>query len=200
LYIRYTDKLFLLNQISYDSLERGISAAIPFEGWRIQKKVPGILRSVCDFFLAHGSLELLLNNLNGSEELVKLVSTEVFYMGRSSIMKFKARTFALLIVKGFEEIQRRFWNSGSLLPITSGANRLMYFIGPLKFQKGEKLSGENKLQYFNRFYNFLFPNASWKVFSAFDMHKKGTDSELYECQKVISGCLNCPIAKFCLSQ
>ena len=196
LYARHSDDLFFCNQITFGSLKSSIEYFIP-GGWILGQKVPGILRSVGDFFLVHGDLGSLIQRLKSSEELVKLLSREIFFMGKSSIMKFKARNFVWMLALAFTGKGINIWNDSSLLPVSPGANRFMYFVGPLKSRKAIKLTGEEKIDYFNRFYRFLFPEESWKVNSAFNAFKRRMNSRLFECRSVLSGCGNCPLDKYC---
>jgi hypothetical protein len=200
LYEEHSDKIFLLNEITFETLRKSIDAFSPSSLWNIRKRAPGIIRSVCDFFLVHGNLIQLINNLSSSEDMVKLLSDEIFFMGKSSIMKFKSRFFVWMINCAHQENQKEFWDRKSLLPTTSGANRFMYFIGPLKSRDSVKFTMEEKLDYFNRFYKLLFQNESWKVYPAFDAFKKKSSPHTYECQRIMSGCVCCPVNKYCNTQ
>lgn len=200
LYEEHSGKIFLLNEMSFEILKKSIDDFSPPSQWNIKKRVPGIIRSICDFFLVHGNLIQLINGLSSSEDLVKLLSDEIFFMGKSSMMKFKSRFFVWLINCARQGNQNEFWDRKSLLPTTSGANRFMYFIGPLKSRNSVKFTMEEKLDYFNRFYRLLFQKESWKVYSAFDAFKKKSSPHIYECQIILSGCVYCPLDKYCNSR
>jgi hypothetical protein len=195
LYECFGSRLFTLNTVLFDELSAVVDKAVGFE-WPLRTKVPGILRSCADFFTMHGGIRRLINVSRGSEALVDLVSKGIFFMGKSSGMKFKARTFARLAVLADTSLAASFWSETSVLPFSKGANRLIYYIGPLRDGR-KKMAGDLKLDYFNRFYNLLFPGESWRLYEAFDAYQKREKINEFKCQQILSGCNRCVLNRHC---
>ncbi|MBF0433176.1 MAG: hypothetical protein HQK83_17990 [Fibrobacteria bacterium] len=196
-YRAFPEKFFSLASIPYDSLKALLDTIPDLSNWRFYSRTPGILRSVCDFFLKQGNIKPLLLNADSTEQVVSIISNEIFYMGKTSVFKTKARTYLWYCANASADISRNCWNKHSLLPVTAGANRLMYYLGPLKSRKGYSFQEQEKINYFNRFYNYLFPDNSWKSHLPFMAFQNQTGLTGYQCQSLLDGCKNCPLCNDC---
>lgn len=193
----FAEGLFSLNKIPFETLRDFLNNSLYTKNWSLLPKAPGILRSVSDFFLTNGNVLEQASKHQSSESLVNLLSQSIFYMGKHSANKFKARYFIWLLIQANVEIGRLLWNDTSRLPLTIGAGRLLKLIGPLKGNTREFQSPEEKLNYFNRFYCYLFPSDHWRVFAPFDAFLKKTSITTYCCQQMLGGCILCPLHNQC---
>jgi hypothetical protein len=205
----YGPDFFKLNRLSFQDLQDRINLRSDLQDWVLLSKAPGILRSACDFFYKHGKVIPWIYQMGNAESGVQMLAEEVFLMGKTSPFKSKARYFFWLLTQLPEVESSRFWNNRMLMPVTAGHIRLLREFGPLKKKRNSPwTSPEEKLDYCNRFYQFLFPGQSWKVYAPFDGFLKSTGEfisplatvhspKIWRCREVMGGCLNCVLAPEC---
>ena len=101
LYERFGNDIFKLNRLPFEKLQKAVEGG---EG-EDQKRIPAILRSVCDFFYRTGSLNRWLESQKDWEPGVVELSSEIYWMGRYSQLRTKSRYFFLLasFQSGFAE-------------------------------------------------------------------------------------------------
>ncbi len=202
LWREYDADFLRLNKLPFDVLQARIESHPGLENWAIRAQAPGILRSACDFFYKHGRILPWAQSVADGEECVRILSEEVFMMGKTSLFKPKARYFLWLLTQlpGSDPVS--FWGDRTLLPITPGHLRFLREFGPLKGRKRSPwIKPEEKIAYVNRFFRLLAPQAPWTAYAALDAYLKpqGQDSEgkQWECRTRLGGCLQCPLAPLC---
>jgi hypothetical protein len=209
LWIAYGSDFFALNRLPFDTLQNRIQAMTDLEDWVLTTKAPGILRSVCDFIHKHGPILTWVRTSKEVSDPVLVLADEIFFMGKTSDFKSKPRYFLWLLTQLPNAKPEQFWNSQSLVPITSGQIRFMRDFGPLKGKRHSPwVTAKEKLDYCNRFYQMLFPGKSWMVYTALDAYLKATTAspslfekspkeKIWLCRQFLSGCLNCVLASEC---
>ncbi len=205
----YGTDLFKLNRMPFQDLQNKLQDFKGLDDWDLLTKVPGILRSVCDFFYQHGALVPWVHSVGDAEASVQILAEEIFMMGKSSQFKSKPRYFMWLLTQIPGAQPEKFWNDEMKLPITSGHIRLLREFGPLKNKRNSPwITAEEKLSYCNRFYCMLFPGKSWMIYTAMDAYLKATapmvnalasnsQDKMWRCRQVLNGCINCILAPEC---
>lgn len=209
LWMEYSSDLFKLNRLPFDELQGKVNAFAELNDWEFLPKAPGILRSVNDFFYNFGKIIPWVNQIKDAESCVHTLSNEIFMMGKTSLSKSKARNFIWLLTQLPSATPQLFWSKDTILLPTAGHARILQEFGPLKDRKRSPWkTPEQKRNYFNRFYQLLFPNESWKIYTAFDLYLKPEESfliqdksvpttKVWQCKIVLQGCLNCVLAPNC---
>lgn len=198
----YGTDFLRLNKLGFEGLQASIEGDRGLGNWAIRKQAPGILRSVCDFFFRHGSPVAWVRGVADGEECVRILCEEIFLMGKTSLFKSKARYFVWLLTQLPDAHPQSFWTEGTLLPITTGHMRFLREFGPLQERKSVPWRGpEEKLDYLNRFFRLLSPQAPWSVYLPLDAYLKALDPKQtpprWECRDALGGCLQCPLAPLC---
>jgi hypothetical protein len=207
----YGNDFFRLGKLPFDELQARLQARKELARWDILPKVPGVLRSVSDFFSRHGRLLPWLESLGDGEACVDALCEEIFLMGKTSAFKSKPRYFLWLMTQLPGADASRFWTPSTLLPITPGHLRFLREFGPLKGRKRSPwVTPEEKLAYCNRFFRMLFPESPWQVYAALDAYLKPsadattatvavTDAaeKKWQCRDILGGCLQCVLAPQC---
>jgi hypothetical protein len=208
LWREYGPEFLRLNKLPFEALQARIDAEPGLQNWSIRKQSPGILRSACDFFHAHGRLLPWARSIGNGEECVRILCDEIFMMGKTSAFKSKPRYFLWLLTQLPGTEPEGFWGRNMLLPITPGHLRFVREFGPLHGKKRSPwTTPEEKLDYVNRFFRLLAPGAPWSVYSALDAYlkpgaianalKADASEKVWECRRILGGCLQCPMAALC---
>ena len=198
----YDTDFLRLNKLPFESLQTKIESHPGLDFWAIRQQAPGILRSACDFFYKHGRLLPWARSVGDGEECVRILSEEIFLMGKTSLFKSKARFFLWLLTQLPDAGPETFWGPHTLLPITPGHLRFLREFGPLHGRKRSPwIKPEEKIAYVNRFFRMLAPQAPWSVYAALDAYLKprpgAGDDRQWECRTLLGGCLQCPMAPLC---
>lgn len=213
LWKEYDRDLFRLNKLPFGDLQARLQRLTDLADWEIWPKVPGILRSACDFCFQHGRLLPWAQAQADGEACVRILSEEIFLMGKTSPLKSKPRYFLWLLTQLPGAEPERFWTSNTLLPITRGHLRFLREFGPLKGRKTSPWeTPEQKIAYCNRFFRMLAPEHPWTVYTALDAYLRSSGfsaldrvSALPEsapekkwlCRELLGGCLQCSMAPHC---
>ena len=208
LWMEYHTDIFKLNRLPFQNLQEKIASEKRFQKWEILDKTPGILRSVCDFFYAKGPILPWIQSQNDADLSAKILSEEIFLMGKTSSQKFKPRYFLWLITQLPNAKPELFWNSTTQIMITPAQIRFLREFGPLKNKpKMPWVNSLEKSDYCNRFYNFLFPARSWMVYAALNAYLNPLSinrsplllsiEKKFQCRELLGGCLNCSMVPFC---
>src|SRR5690606_30307838 len=83
LWKEYDTDFFRLNKLPFGELQARIARLTDLEGWELWTKVPGILRSACDFFFRHGKLVPWAHGQADGEACVRIMAEEIFLMGKT---------------------------------------------------------------------------------------------------------------------
>jgi hypothetical protein len=213
LWKEYDKDVFRLNKVPFAELQERVQRLTDLSDWVLWSKVPGVLRSVCDFFFRHGRLLPWVQVLGDGEKAIEILSDEIFMMGKTSVFKSKPRYFLWLLTQMEGVKAESFWGPKTRLPITPGQMRLLREFGPLKNRKRAPWSTpEEKLGYCNRFFRFLVPERPWSVYTALDAYLKpngfsrpsaspqnpdSREERKWLCRDVLGGCLQCALVANC---
>ncbi|HKP97865.1 MAG TPA: hypothetical protein VJ385_19165 [Fibrobacteria bacterium] len=219
LWKEYDTDFFRLNKLPFDDLQARMRRLTDLDDWVLWPKVPGILRSACDFFFRHGRLLPWVQAQADGEETVRVLCEEIFMMGKTSAFKSKPRYFLWLMTQLPGADPGSFWNDRTLLPLTPGHLRFLREYGPLKNRKTSPwITPEEKIAYCNRFFRMLAPENPWTVYAALDAYLKPNGfskapafpmaataregsgpapERKWLCRDILGGCLQCALAPVC---
>jgi hypothetical protein len=198
----YGPDFLRLNKLPFEELQTRIEGQPGLADWSIRKQAPGILRSLCDFFYRHGGPLAWVRSVGDGEECIRVLCEEVFLMGKTSLFKSKPRYFLWLLTQLPDAHPETFWGERTLLPITPGHLRFLREFGPLRERKSAPWRGaEEKLDYVNRFFRLLAPDAPWSAYAPLDAYLKPAEPKgippQWECRLALGGCLQCPLVAHC---
>ena len=202
LYRRFKNDIFKLNRIPFESLKEEVEALGVIADISERARVPGILRSVCDFFYRIGPLGPWLNNAPDWEMRVMELCGEIYWMGRHSVMKNKARYFLWLAARASQSGRDFAW------PVGEGHLRFYVdFLKPAWKKPGAGTSSgsggiagfdaSKRLKTFQELARTVFPEAPSKLFAPLDAYLRRGGSLQYRCRTVQGGCRPCPLAPGC---
>jgi hypothetical protein len=202
LYRAFKNDIFKLNRIPFESLKAEVEALGVIADEAERTRVPGILRSVCDFFYRVGPLGPWLQNAPDWEMRVMELCGEIYWMGRHSVMKNKARYFLWMAANAFASAGEQ--SKDFAWPVGEGHLRFyMDFVKPA-WKKGSTSSGsaagfdaEKRLKTFQALALSVFPEAPWKLFGPLDAYLRRGGALQYRCRTVQGGCRQCPLASGC---
>jgi len=161
-----------------------------------QQRVPGILRSVCDFFFHTGSLGKWLSAATDWEDCAKEISERIFWMGKRSRLRTKARYF-LWLTTFLENFRNRFPVARDFAwPVLEGHARLFHLVLRPR-AKAAWSSPEGKLKWFSQCGREIFPQEPWRLFQPLKSYLYPVSEREYLCRKVQGGCRPCPLASLC---
>lgn len=188
--------LFRLNRRPSTELEAFFRARPELRLWELRDKVVGILRSVGDFFLLQGNLADLCRQLDG-EDLAERLSANIFFMGKTSSTRFKARTFVLLALQADPRLEERLWSDRTLMPPTAGAGRFLRHIVPDfgALEKNTPVSEKNR--YFNQFCRRILGQKSWRAHRGAASFLERDEGPGLRCRRILQGCASCSLYSFC---
>jgi hypothetical protein len=194
LYQRLGNDIFKLNRIPFAALQKALMDLPISPDAEEQKRIPGILRSVCDFFYETGSLEKWLSTTSDWETCAQRISEQIFWMGRHSPWRSKARYFLWLTSfqkefgERYPQAMRFNWSVGE------GHARFSREILGKKSSAGD---AEKRLAFFADFGRKIFPEKSWVLFQPLDAYLRPEKEHGYLCRKIQGGCSRCPLKTFC---
>jgi hypothetical protein len=197
LWEEYQVDVFRLNHVPFADLQRHVNAVAEIKMWPLLPKVPGILRSVCDFFFRHGRVLAWVRQVGDGEECVRALAEEIFLMGKTSLLRPKARHYLWLLTQLPGVDAADFWRESTLLHPTPGHSRLLRELGPLKNRRAPWTTPEEKVSYYNRFYRVLFPGKAYLAFAGFDAYLDPDPEHKWNCRRILGGCENCALVELC---
>ena len=198
LHARFGTDLFRLNRVPFERLQAAVEDAAADWDADERRRVPGILRSVCDFFFRAGSLRTLLT-ADDWEPCVARLATEILWMGAQSATRVKARRF--------------FWLACSVpgLGATLGAARTFRWPpadGFLRFRNDQfgdagaarrpgGRTPQERLDAMRDLAAAALPEAPWAVVTALDDYLRPFAGAGFACRVARGGCRGCPLALRC---
>ncbi|MCD6024872.1 MAG: hypothetical protein K0Q91_1788 [Fibrobacteria bacterium] len=204
LYGRFGNEIFKLNRIPFETLRDEVEAGGALADAAERARVPGILRSVCDFFYRVGPLKTWLEKAPDWETRVLELCGEIYWMGRHSVMKNKARYFLWLAAgaHGFPQARDFAW------PVGEGHLRFYVdFLKPGRKRGGRIVAGtyggtssfdaEKRLRTFAELSRAVFPEEPWKSFTPLDAYLRRGGTLHYRCRTAQGGCRPCPLSAGC---
>ncbi len=189
-------EIFKLNRIPFSKLFKALSKLPQWPDPEEQKKVPGILRSVCDFFYGVGGLGNWLSTSTDWEVNARELCESIFWMGKRSRLRTKARYFFWLISfqpdfgKRYKQAYAFQW------PISEGHARFYHNLLQTKYWKAFT-SPEAKLTWFYQLGKQLLPKEPWRLFIPLQAYLNLVQKSVYACREVQGDCSSCPLNSIC---
>jgi hypothetical protein len=209
LYRAHGNDIFRLNRLPFEPLRDEVAALAPSWEKTARARIPGILRSVCDFFYRIGPLGPWLAGQSGErapdwESRAGELCHEIYWMGAHSRGRTKARLFFWLACVGDATGEGSREGFGARHPQAAsfawpvGEGHMRFWIDILKPQRtaGER-TPEERVTAFAAFARMVFPGESWLLYRALEdfLRRDGTGS--YHCRTAQGGCRPCPLSGLC---
>ena len=197
LYGRMGNGIFKLNRIPFETLQSELASLPIAPDAGEQKRIPGILRSACDFFYKAGSLWRWMASAKDWESLVLELSEAIYWMGKHSKWRIKSRYFFWLA--SFQtDFAVRFPQTGNFLwPVGEGHSRFRRNLLPSKGGYAFASTPESQMRFFFKLGVEFFPGEPWKLFQPLDAYLRPEKEHEYLCRKVQGSCHLCPLQKLC---
>jgi hypothetical protein len=187
--------LFKVNRLPFAVLQKALTGLPRWPDPEEQRRVPGILRSVCDFFYGAGGLGKWLESSADWETRARELGEGIFWMGKRSRLRTKARYFFWLasfqggFAERFPQAQPFLW------PVAEGHLRLYH--GVLRPRARKSFSNpEEKLRWFHALGNELFPRQGWRLYQPLQAHLRPDPEHGFQC-RAFGGCRPCALAAIC---
>lgn len=192
---KWGQDLFRLSHLKYEDLAQAI-AELPGVSPIHLQKIPGVLRSVSDFFFKTGSLSEWLQKSSSGSSVIQTLGDEIFWMGKSSRYRNKPRYFLWLLFATEFPNARLFENVYP--PLTQGHFRFV-FEWATPFFKKQFFAASVSLR-FEKMAELMREGGSpspWFGFLALEGFLEKVDANRFRCQNPWNGCLGCPMATYC---
>jgi hypothetical protein len=202
LYRHYGNDIFKLNRVPFDPLRETLAALVPPASAGAdaseRTRMPGILRSVCDFFYRVGPLGAWLAAAPDWETRAGELCHEIYWMGLHSRSRSKARLFFWLASLAREGAGETAFSQAAAFAWPVGDGHMRFWIDILKPGRtaGARVP-EDRVAAFAAFAGEVFPDAPWRLYQPLDafLHRDGRGG--YACRAVQGGCRPCPLAVHC---
>lgn len=197
LYTGLGNDIFRLNRVPFEILQAVLKDLPIAPDDMEQKRIPGILRSVCDFFYRTGSLRNRLDSSEDWETIVRELSEGIYCMGKQSVWRTKSRYFLWLasfqpgFAERFPQAVRFSW------PVGDGHARFFYNIIRQRARQAPESTPEARLRVFTELGREAFPVEPWRLFQPLDAYLRMEKEHEYLCRKIQGGCQICALAKLC---
>jgi hypothetical protein len=202
LFRKFGNDIFKLNRIPFDTVRETVDAVPGIEGLEAtdRARIPGIVRSVCDFFYRIGPLRAWLDAAPDWETRTGELCNEIYWMGLRSRTRAKARMFFWTLTQLPEfAVRHPAWVRQAAvfpLPVTDGHMR--YWIDILKpGRTAGARSPEERMVAFAALAQKAFPDAPWQLFLPLESFLRRDGAGSYACRAVQGGCRPCPLALNC---
>jgi|GEM_PF-5055088 len=190
LYKTFLDKLFTISCAPSQLIENWIVTTLPESSWELVPKIVGIIRSVSDFFLVQGPIKEQILKCPSARHFEDILCTQLFYFGKSSPSRSKARNYIYLIRNLCPDLVKHWDPKAYVWPPTRHwwlALKILH----LK-PKVPPTTPEEVVVSANRFYNLVYPDAGL-AYLAFSCFRKKSDISNWICRKQVGACRNCPL-------
>ncbi len=205
LYRAFGTDIFKLNRIPFEKVRETVQATFAAEAALIldeaeQARIPGILRSVCDFFYRVGPLGPWLESAPDWETRAGELCNEIYWMGLRSLTRSKARLFFWLLTRipDFETHLPAMAHHarGFVWPVSDAHLRFWIDIVKPARTAGAR-SPEERLSAFAAFGKELFPEAPWRLYLPLDSYLRRDRAGSFTCRTAQDGCRPCPLSALC---
>lgn len=211
LYREYGTDIFRLNRSPFEALrERTEALAAHWEAAE-RARIPGILRSVCDFFYRVGPLVSWMAGADW-EQRAGEIAQEIYWMGARSPTRTKARLFFWLVcgIPGFghrDDMRAR--ARGFAWPTSDGHLRFAFDIlgatqpanANVAFASRSSLavfrSAGTRGDAFAALARSLFPEEPWRLYQPLEAFLKPERGGSFRCRTIQGGCRPCALAPVC---
>ncbi len=195
LYRRYDSSIFKLNRQPFEPLRDAVAELAPRLDPEDRDRIPGILRSVCDFFYRVGPLGAWLAAAPDWEARAGELCHEIYWMGAHSRTRTKARHFLWLAcqVPGFGA--RHAQALTFAWPAGEGHMRLLFDV--IRPARGFRIPApEERAEAFSGLARAVFPGAPWRFQAPAEafLRREGPD---FACRAAQGGCRPCALAPHC---
>lgn len=204
LYRRYGNDIFKLNRLPFEPLRAVIAECAPSMEASERERIPGILRSVCDFFYRTGPLGPWLSAAPDWESRAEEISREVYWMGAHSRTRNKARYFLWLACLTPDFAARHPQSLAFAWPVSAGHMRFwLELLKPARIagaRAGVRTGGrtpEERIAGFAAFARTVFPAAPWRLFQPLDAYLRRTPAGGLACRDAQGECRRCPFSDAC---
>jgi hypothetical protein len=207
LYRHYGNEIFKLNRLPFEPLRMQVEELSTIQDAADRARIPGIVRSVCDFFYRIGPLSAWLADAPDWEQRAGELSAEIYWMGARSATRTKARLFFWMICQVPEFCARPEMHAHALRfawPVGDGHMRFVFdILKPPRAAKGGSSimpalrSAARRGEVFAEFSRLLFPSAPWRGYMPLDSFLKPDGRGGFRCRTVQGGCDQCPLYALC---
>jgi hypothetical protein len=195
LWERWGLDLFRLSHVKYEELANGMVELSGISEGHLQK-IPGVLRSVSDFFFKTGSLKNWLDGCKDGDTVLQALSNDIFWMGKSSVYRNKPRFFLWLLNATHYPNAELF--RMALPPITQGHIRFILEWASTKSKKAFfDASPRIRLEKMAQFLVKSGLPSAWQAVPALNGFLEKIDINRFRCQTVWSDCSLCPMVGYC---
>ncbi len=195
LWDRFGIQIFRLSHRPYEDLTAFLSGV---EGLPESSliRIPGVLRSVTDFFFREGSVLRFLARLKHFEEGVNQLAESLFWMGKNSEYRNKPRYFFWLCER--VHLLPAHLSEAGFPPVSMGVSRFVYEFGTLATKKKWKAAlPDHKLRLGAAMAKEISPHSAWNAVLPLDEFLERRGPNAFACQQVRQGCGNCPLQRHC---
>jgi hypothetical protein len=195
LWEKWGQDLFRCSHLKFEDLANSLS------DWNGQgegplQKVPGVLRSVSDFFFKTGSLNSWLNSCSDGEQVIQTLAQEIFWMGKTSTYRNKPRHFVWLLAA--TQFPHSSLYQSSFPPLSQGHFRFVMEWATPGFKKAFfDAPVRGKMEKWAQLIESSGQRNKWVGVSAFEGFLEKVEANLFRCQKQWNGCGNCPLKSYC---
>jgi len=200
LYRGYGNDVFRLNRLPFETLRTRTDALAATWDDAERARIPGILRSVCDFFFRVGPLGTWLADADWEQRAGELAQ-EIYWMGARSSTRTKARLFFWLAcqIPGFgaradmrPRALRFTW------PVSDGHMRVLFDIfKPARGSIAALRRPEGRGEAFAELARRVFPDEPWRLYRPFEAFLCPDGQGGFQCRAVQGGCRPCALAPLC---
>lgn len=200
LHARFGTDLFRLNRVPFPRLRDAVEELAA--GWdpAESRRVPGILRSACDFFFRTGSLRVVLAS-DDWEPWVERIATEILWMGAKSALRVKARRFFWMACS-VPDVGRRH-AAARAFRWPPGEGYLRFHNDQVRttgtFARARATGPRERLEALRELAVAALPDEPWAVVPALDDYLRPVPGAGFACRAVRGGCRGCPLEPRCPS-
>ncbi len=200
LYRGYGLDIFRLNRLPFETLRARTDLLAVHGNAGERARIPGILRSVCDFFYRVGPLASWMAEAEW-EQRAGEIAQEIYWMGARSPSRTKARLFFWLAcqIPGFgARVDMRPRAERFAWPVGDGHMRLLFDI--LKPPRGSITalrSADKRGEAFADLARRVFPEEPWRLYLPLEAFLRADGHGDFACRAVQGGCRRCPLASLC---
>lgn len=203
-YRAYGTDVFRLNRMPFEPLKARVDVLAAHWEEAERARIPGILRSVCDFFYRVGPLRAWMAEADW-EQRVGEIAQEIYWMGARSPSRTKARLFFWLACQipgfgGSDAMRPR--AECFAWPVGEGHMRLLFdILKPPRATVSALRSAGKRGEAFADLARRVFPEEPWRLYVPFDafLAPDGHDGPLstFRCRTVQGGCRPCALSSVC---
>jgi hypothetical protein len=182
LYRDYGNDLFRLNRLPFGPLQARIDVLAAHWDAEERARVPGILRSVCDFFYRVGPLSSWLEDAPDWEQRVGEIAQEIYWMGAQSPTRAPGRPHAA----------RFSW------PVSDGHMRFLFdIVKPSRASAAAIKRPASRSESFAELARTVFPQEPWRLYLPLEAFLSRDGAAGFRCRAVQAGCHLCALSSQC---